>query len=157
MYSGGSLISQMVEIAQAGPEHLLVKPVQSGCHSCSSGTCGATNLAQLFGKQSHLLKVTRRSDQFKAGDIAELLLDESIFIRSVMVQYLLPLVSMFILVLIASLISQHLVFQVIAAIFGLAIGVFVSRYVIRWYEYRLDDEHLRIQPLQSPELRHKVR
>lgn len=151
------MISQTVEIAQAGPGHLLVKPVQSGCHSCSSGSCGATNLAQLFGKQSHLLRVTAQDEQFKVGDVAELLLDESIFIRSVMVQYLLPLMTMLGVALLASIFSQHLVIEVIAAISGLVIGVVISKYVIHQYEYRLDDKHLRIQPLSNPELQHTVR
>jgi len=144
------LISQTVEVAQAEPDYLVVKPLHSGCQSCSSGSCGVANLAQLFGKQSHLLRVTIHSDKFQVGDIAELLLDESLFIRSVIVQYLLPLLSMFVLVLATTFVSQHLAIQLVGAISGLAIGIIISRYAIRWYEYRLDGEHLRIRPLQTP-------
>jgi len=134
----------MVEVVESAPDYLVVKPQQSGCQSCSSGSCGVSNFASLLGKRSHLLKIAN-TGEFQVGEIAELLLDESIFMRSVILQYLFPLICMFLFVLLSTLISPALAIQLSGAIVGLVVGVSVSRVVIRWYEYRLDDEHLRIR------------
>ena len=140
------MISQTVEVTGSEPGYLVVKPLQQGCDSCSTGACGVTNIARLLGSQSHHLRIVD-DGKYNVGDTAELLLDETIFVRSVIVQYLLPLFAMILMVFVASALSQLLVFQLIAAILGLAGGVFVSRYLIRWYEYRLDTRHLRLRPL----------
>lgn len=138
------MISQIVEIVESTPDYLVVKPQKTGCQSCSSGSCGVTNFANLFGKQSHSLKISN-TGEFQVGDIAELLLDEAIFMRSVFVQYLLPLFGMFLFVLAATFVSSGLVIQLLGAILGLVAGVLASKYLIRWYESRLDDEHLQIR------------
>jgi positive regulator of sigma E activity len=65
--------------------------------------------------------------------------------RSVSVQYLLPLFGMFLFVLAATFVSSGLVIQLLGAISGLVVGVLASKYLIRWYESSLDDEHLRIR------------
>lgn len=144
------MITQTVKIVQAEAGYLLVQPLQNGCSSCSSGSCGVTNIAQLFGKPSRSFKITVSDGEFEAGNIIELLLDESLFMRLVIAQYLLPLVSMFVLVLAVSFFSQHLVIQLFATISGLLIGVVVSRYVMHFYEDRLGDGLLRIRSLSAP-------
>jgi len=138
------LISQIVEVVEATPDYLVIKPQKAGCQSCSSGSCGVTNFANLLGKRSHLLKLSN-SGEFQVGDIAELLLDESIFMRSVLAQYLLPLFGMFLFVFVATFVSSGLVIHVLGAISGLVVGVLASRYLVRWYETRLDDDHLQIR------------
>ena len=143
------MITQMVKVVQAESGYLLVRPLQNGCSSCSSGSCGVTNFAQLFGRSSRSFKVTVSDGKFEAGDIIELLLDESLFMRLVTVQYLLPLVSMFVLVLAVSFFSQHLVIQLFATISGLLIGMIISRYLMHFYEYRLGNGSLRVKSLQA--------
>jgi len=142
------LISQTVEIIESTSDHLVIRPLKTGCDSCSSVSCGAINFANLLGKRSHTLKIPN-TGEFQVGDLAELLLDESIFMRSVFIQYLLPLLSMFLFLLLATYISSGLVIHVIGTILGLIVGVITSRYLIQWHESGLDAEHLRLRPLAS--------
>ena len=88
------MISQTVEVTGTEPGYLVVKPLQQGCDSCSTGSCGVANIAQLLGSKSRHLKISDEDGQYKVGDLAELQLDETIFVRSVIVQYLLPLFAM---------------------------------------------------------------
>lgn len=138
------MISQTVEIVESTSDYLVVKPQKTGCDACSAASCGVTNFANLLGKRSHTLKISN-TGEFQVGDIAELLLDESIFMRSVFVQYLLPLFGMFLFVLMASFVSSGLVIQGLGAILGLIVGVLTSRVLIRWYESHLGGEHLQIR------------
>ena len=107
-----------------------------------------SNIAQLFGKRSHLLKIPN-TGEFQVGDMAELLLDEALFTRSVILQYLFPLFCMFLFVFISTFISSLLVFQLLAATLGMVAGIVVSKYLIQWYEYRVDSEHLKIRALST--------
>jgi positive regulator of sigma E activity len=143
------LISQTVEVTEVNSEYLLLKPVREGCQSCASGSCGVSNIAQLFGNQSRTLKIENHHHLYHVGDVVELLLDEKLFMKSVSMQYLLPLLAMFCFAVVAGLVSQHLVFQLIASVLGLVTGIVISRVVIRWYEYRVDGDHLQIRPLAT--------
>lgn len=130
------------------PDYLVLKPQETGCQSCSSESCGVSNIAHLFGKRSHLLKIPNPGE-FQVGDIAELLLDEALFTRSVILQYLFPLFSMFLFVFISTFISSLLVFQLLGATLGMVVGIFTSKYLIQWYEYRVDSKHLKIRALPT--------
>jgi positive regulator of sigma E activity len=138
------LISQIVEVVETNAGSMVIKPVEQGCQTCSSGGCGVSNLSQLFGKRDYSLKVANTGD-FRAGDTAELLLDESLFVRSVSLQYLLPLVSMISFVMLTSFITSELVVQSVAALVGLVIGVFISRFLIRLSEDQVGNAHLHVR------------
>ena len=143
------MISQTVEVRQANADYLLVSPVQSGCQSCSSGSCGVANIANLFGSRPRTLKVKNHAYNYRVGDHVELLLDEKLFMKSVLIQYLLPLLGMFCFALVGGLMTQHLVFQFVLAVLGLVAGIFISRKLINHYEYRVDDIHLKIRSQAS--------
>ena len=143
------MISQTVEVRQANADYLLVSPVQSGCQSCSSGSCGVANIANLFGTRPRTLKVRNHAYNYRVGDRVELLLDEKLFMKSVLIQYLLPLMVMFCFAIVAALLTQQLIFQSIVALLGLVAGIFISRKLINLYEYRVDDNHLKIRSLAS--------
>lgn len=135
---------------QANADYLLVTPVQSGCQSCSSGSCGVANIANLFGTRTRTLKVKNHAYNYHVGDQVELLLDEKLFMKSVLIQYLLPLMGMFVFAIVAGLITQLLVLQFVVALLGLVAGIFISRKLINLYEYRVDDNHLKIRSPASP-------
>ena len=138
------MISQIVDVVEADHEVMTVKPQQQGCGSCSSGACGVSNLSRLFGKREYLLKLANHHN-FRIGDTAELLLDESLFIRSVTLQYLLPLMSMIVMVLLVSFVSSMLAIHIIAAVAGLSLGVYLSRHFVRWNENQVGSEHLQVR------------
>ena len=138
------MITQIVEVVETTADTMTVKPQQQGCQSCSTGSCGVSNIARLFGNRQHQLRVINTSN-FKAGELAELCLDESIFMRSVVLQYLLPLVSMILSVMLVSFVTSSLVIQLIVAIFGMAIGVYLARYLIKQNEHRLEGRHLQVR------------
>ena len=138
------MISQIVEVVETNAGSMVIKPVEQGCQTCSSGGCGVSNLSQLFGKRDYSLKVANTGD-FRAGDTAELLLDESLFVRSVSLQYLLVLVCMISFVMLTSFITSELVVQSVAALVGLVIGVFISRFLIRLSEDQVGNAHLHVR------------
>ena len=138
------MISQIVEVVETSAGLMVIKPVEQGCQACSSGGCGVSNLSQLFGKRDYSLKVANTGD-FQAGDTAELLLDESLFVRSVSLQYLLPLVCMICLVMLTAFITPELVLQSFAALVGLGVGVFISRFLIRLSEDQVGNSHLHVR------------
>jgi positive regulator of sigma E activity len=138
------LISQIVEVVETSAGSMVIKPVEQGCQACSSGGCGVSNLSQLFGKRNYSLKVANTGN-FQAGDTAELLLDESLFVRSVSLQYLLPLVCMISFVMLISFITPGIVVQSFAALAGLGIGVFISRFLIRLSEDQVGNAHLHVR------------
>jgi positive regulator of sigma E activity len=82
---------------------------------------------------------------FQAGDTAELLLDESVFMRAVSLQYVLPLISMMVCVMLATWLSVQLPIQAIAAIVGLWLGIVVARQWIKMSENQVGSEHLQVR------------
>lgn len=123
------MIVQKVIITDVSGESLLLNPVSSGCNSCKSGHCGAASLATLFGKKNHDLRISDPGG-FILGEEAELLLDESFFLKTVAIQYLLPLTTVLIAVVLADIFSDNLPLQVLSALSGLVGGVVLSRYYI---------------------------
>ena len=140
------MITQIVEVVETHAGLMTVKPQQEGCQSCSSGSCGVSNIARLFANRRQHLRVSNDGG-FKVGELAELSLDESVFMRSVILQYLLPLVSMILFVMLVSFVTHSLVIQSIVAISGMVAGVYIARYLIRQNEHRLDSRHLRVRRL----------
>ena len=138
------MISQIVEVVEAHSGYMVIRPLEQGCQGCSSEGCGVSNLSRLFGKRDYSLKVAN-NENFQAGETAELLLDESLFVRSVGLQYLLPLISMILCVMLTSFLTAELVIQSVAAILGLWTGVLISRYLIRWSENQVGNEHLQVR------------
>jgi positive regulator of sigma E activity len=138
------LISQIVEVVDTSSGYMIIKPVEQGCHSCSSEGCGVSNLSRLFGKRDYSLRVSN-TDNFRTGDTAELLLNESVFLRSVSLQYLLPLICMILFVMLASWLTLELWLQSITAVLGLGAGVLVSRHLIKLSESRIDNEHMQVR------------
>lgn len=138
------MISQMVEIVETRAEYMVIKPLAQGCHSCSSEGCGVSNLSRLFGKRDYSLKVMN-SDNFQAGDTAELLLDESVFMRAVSFQYLMPLISMIVCVTVATWLSTQLLMQILSAVLGLWLGIVAARRWIKMSENQVDSEHLQVR------------
>lgn len=141
------MVSQMVEIAATAPRHVMVKPLPGGCHSCSSTACGVAGIARLFSVRAHLLKVAGDGHRYRVGDVAELRFDEKLLVISAVLQYLLPLFSMLILLVVADFFALRLAGQVVVAAFGLAAGVIIARLIVRWREYRPGARHLHIRPL----------
>jgi positive regulator of sigma E activity len=138
------VISQIVEVVESSSGYMVIKPVEEGCHSCSSEGCGVSNLSRLFGKRDYSLRVAN-IDNFKAGDTAELLLNESVFLRSVSLQYILPLISMIFSVILATWLTSELVLQSVAAGLGLYAGVLISRHLIRLSEDQVGSKHLQVR------------
>ena len=138
------MISQIVEVVEIRAEYMVIKPVEEGCHTCSSEGCGVSNLSRLFGKRDYSLKVVN-TDNFQAGDTAELLLDESVFMRAVSLQYLLPLISMIFCVAIATWLSAQLLLQSVSAVLGLWLGIVIARQWIKMSENQVGSEHLQVR------------
>jgi positive regulator of sigma E activity len=134
----------MVQVVETDSGYMVIKPVEEGCHSCSSQGCGVSNLSRLFGKREYSLKVENKHN-FQAGDTAELLLDESVFMRAVSLQYVLPLISMMVCVMLATWLSVQLPIQAIAAIVGLWLGIVVARQWIKMSENQVGSEHLQVR------------
>ncbi|HEY5734197.1 MAG TPA: hypothetical protein VIU36_05480, partial [Gammaproteobacteria bacterium] len=59
--------------------------------------------------------------------------------------YLLPLVCMISFVMLTSFITSELVVQSVAALVGLVIGVFISRFLIRLSEDQVGNAHLHVR------------
>ena len=134
----------MVQVVETDAGYMVIKPVEEGCHSCSSQGCGVSNLSRLFGKRDYSLKV-ENTGNFQPGDTAELLLDESVFMRAVSLQYVLPLLSMIACVTLATWLSAELLMQSVAAIVGLWLGIAVARHWIKLSENQVASEHLRVR------------
>lgn len=107
------------------------------------------NIANLFGTRTRTLKVRNHAYNYRVGDQVELLLDEKLFMKSVLIQYLLPLLGMFLFAVVAGLMTQQPVLQLLVALVGLAAGIVISRKLIHLYEYCVDDNHLKIRSLAS--------
>ncbi|TNF96093.1 MAG: hypothetical protein EP297_10720 [Gammaproteobacteria bacterium] len=120
------MIEQTAIIIEATPSHLILKPRQSGCDSCSQEGCGVSNLSAIFGKRERLLKIGNPGG-FERGQQVDVLINEKTFVRLVLLQYLLPLISMIIVAAIGASISSMLVVQTIFAAIGLIGGMMISR------------------------------
>jgi positive regulator of sigma E activity len=138
------MIEQSATIIEATPHHLLLRPEQGGCHSCSQQGCGVSNLSALFGKRERLLKINNPGGFIK-GQQVDVLLKESTYIRLVLLQYLLPLIAMIIVAAIAASISSMLLFQAFSVVVGLVAGMMISRHYLQKTRSRLGPDFIQIR------------
>lgn len=145
------MLSQNATVVDVSPDHLELQPVQAGCNSCStgkSGGCGVANLSALFGQRESTLKLSNPGG-YHQHDEVELLLDESVFMRTVLLQYLLPLITMLLLVVLSNTLFNMLLPDILAAIAGLVVGVQLARFWIKRLHDRLSPENFCIRNLSS--------
>jgi len=138
------VIEQKVIVTQVTDDYLVLDPVPAGCSSCDQGSCGVANISSLFGKRSRAMRIANPGG-FGLNEEAELLMNESFFIKTVLIQYFLPLIATLLAILIAGLVTPMFVIQLAFTIAGLTFGVLVSRYLIRRMETRLSSRAIRIR------------
>ena len=129
----------------------MLRPVASGCHGCSSSSCGVNAFAGLLGKRERLLKIANPGG-YQLGQVVEVLFHERLFVRLVLLQYLLPLISMIVVAVIGGILSNHPYIQIVATVIGLLIGVLLARKLISAMEQRLSGQLVQLQPGINTEL-----
>lgn len=142
------MIEQKVIVTEVTDDYLVLDPVAAGCNSCQQGSCGVASLASLFGKRSRSLRIVNPGG-FSLHEELELLIDEALFLRTVFVQYLLPLAVVFIVIFMAEIFNQSIGIQVMIGSLGLFGGIFLSRFLIRWMETHLFEGMFRIRKLEA--------
>lgn len=126
------MLSQNATVLKVTNDYLEVMPSSSGCHACGTNTksgCGVSNFSALFNNPVSTLKVSNPGG-FKNNDQVELLMSESVFLRGVLFQYLLPLIIMLLSVLCADLLGAGVVASLTAAMAGLIGGIGFARHLI---------------------------
>ena len=95
-----------------------------------SGGCGVANLS-IFGRHKEKILRSTNPGGYREGDLVEILLSEAIFIRSILIQYLLPLISMALFTAIFHLLYDQIMLDISAAIAGLYSGIQLAGYLIK--------------------------
>lgn len=139
------MLSQSAIITSSTADYLELKPVESGCHSCDGG-CGAVHLSALFGHKEKKLRFTNPGD-YQVGDRVEVLLNEAGFVRSVLAQYLLPLINMVLFVATFDLLYNQPVLNMLAAVVGLYLGVRLAAYLVKRIQRQFSAQDLCIRSL----------
>ena len=110
---------------------------KSNCSSCSSNSsCGVASLSQVFNRKSILIKVKNILNA-KQGDMVTVSYPAKDLIRSAMIAYLIPIITLIAVSIFAKLISDFLglqteLFVIVCALIGL-IG---SSYSLRYFRTR---------------------
>ncbi len=103
---------------------------RSSCSSCSSSHCSSSAISQLFSLQHNRLRLNNSLDA-QVGDQVVIGIPDELLVRASMWGYLLPLLAMVGFAVIGNAwhVSEGL--QVLLAMLGLAVGLYVVRLVTR--------------------------
>ncbi len=143
------MLSQNAIITSSTDDYLELKFIESGCHSCGvvgSRGCGIAHLSALFGHKEKVLRFTNPGG-YQANDQVEILLSETIFLRSILVQYLLPLISMVLFIAAFDMLYGQLTLSLLAAMAGLYSGVQLAMYLIKHIQRQFSARDLCIRNL----------
>jgi len=130
-----AVIEQEVIVKEATDEYLILSPLVSGCSGCHEEGCGVSSLANLFGRRERLLCVNNPGC-YQAGEVLVLHTDSILFIKGVLLQYLLPLFTAMSALIVAGLLGFHVPAQAALWVFGLGLGIIISRRLILSLESR---------------------
>ena len=107
----------------------------NSCGGCAANkSCGTGSLANVLGQKHTEIKVIR-SDNVKIGDTVIIALNEQYLVKSAMILYLLPILTMFIMAGSYKYLSfilhwqQSELFTAIAGIAGLLFGLIIVRLI----------------------------
>ena len=103
---------------------------QAGCQRCAEGRgCGGGILGRLLGDRLREIKVVSDRMDLNVGDQVIIGLGDSVLLKSALVLYLMPLILMFAVAVLFSLISNAYedLSSLVGAIVGLAIGLWLAR------------------------------
>ncbi len=139
------VLSQSAIITNSTADYLELKPVESGCHSCSGG-CGIAHLSTLFGHKEKVLRLTNPGG-YQEGERVEILLNEARFMHSTLTQYLLPLINMMLFVATFDLLYSRPMLNIMAAVIGLYLGVRLAAYWVKRIQGRFSANDLCIRNL----------
>jgi len=122
------MITEKATVKKVEKDLLVVETIQqSTCGSCSARKgCGQGVLAKYMSSSS-FFKVALQEGQlndYKAGDLVELGIDELALVRASMWLYLVPLAGLLVGVYTGSLISESM--SIFGALMGLFSGLFLS-------------------------------
>ncbi len=104
------------------------------------------NLSVLFRRKEKVLRFTNPGG-YQVNDLVEILLNEAIFVRSTLIQYLLPLISMVLFVAIFDLLYSQTGLDILAAVTGLYSGVWLAAYLIKRIQRQFSARDLCIRNL----------
>ena len=110
---------------------------KNNCSSCSSNSsCGVASLSQVFNKKSILIKV-KNTLNANQGDMVTVSYPAKDLIRSAMIAYLIPIITLIAVSIFAKLISDFLYFQTeLFVIICALIGLTGSSYSLRFFRTR---------------------
>jgi sigma-E factor negative regulatory protein RseC len=113
-------------------------------HSCgqcaSNNSCGTASLAQIMGRKITNIRV-ENSLAVKVGDNVIIGLEEQALVKTALITYLTPLLSLFIFALSYEYLAINFnlptaeIFTVLAAALGLALGLMLVKYISRYWMY----------------------
>lgn len=112
---------------------------KSSCQGCAAKAgCGTSILSQFFEKRISQVKAFNTA-QAAEGDMVELELNESALVYMTFWTYLFPILFMFAVILLVTLLTSVAAIITLAGLVGLVVGIYSSRRIIR---ARLDAQQL---------------
>ena len=93
------------------------------CSGCSArSACGQRLLSKLHPGRENFLRIPNAFEGLKPGDAVQLSVNESVLLRLSFLFYMLPLLSLLILVLLADFLQVGELFSIAFAVVGLTVG-----------------------------------
>ena len=117
---------------------------QNACNSCSMEQgCGTGSIGRLLGKRP-LTFTLQNQHQLKPGDHIVIGLTESAYLKAGFLVYLLPLINLFVFAVLADVLFNSEIINVLAAILGLGVGLlFAIRGSVKTYAKEFQAKFIR--------------
>jgi sigma-E factor negative regulatory protein RseC len=140
-----TMLEQTARVVDVKNGMLLVETEsRSGCNHCSTGNCGTSVVAKLFGMRRNRLMM-ENSIGAKPGDQVVIGIPDALLARASILAYLIPLLSMLLLSALGDQLGLTPIWMSLLALGGLVIGFFLVNRVTRgWSAQRYSPQLLRV-------------